>query len=137
VAHSGSIGPLLLAASGLQLQQAGRHLDQKTPVPQDVVHLAVGVAAGGQNDAQHRDLLQVFPEMTGAAREVGRRRGDGRGAGPMAGGLAGLRVGVWDRSALLFGSVLQRQGGGNRLVKNCRVPWGWWRESGAFSAAID
>jgi hypothetical protein len=74
VAHSGSIGPLQLAASGLQLPPTGRHLDQKAPVPQDVVHLAVGVAAGGQNDAQHRDLLQVFPGMTGAAREVGRRR---------------------------------------------------------------
>jgi hypothetical protein len=72
----------------MQLPPAGRHLDQKATVPQEVVHLTVGVAAGkgpegpalrritacGQDDAHHGDLLQVFPGMAGAAREVGGHR---------------------------------------------------------------
>ena len=69
------------------------------------MHLAVGVAAGKgpdvaalghvaarrQDDPHHGDLLQVFPGMAGAAREVGRhrsgdvpmleRQGIGRGVG--------------------------------------------------------
>ncbi len=79
---------LQLSPPGMQLPPAGRHLDQKAPVPQKVVHLTVGiaagkgpkatplqhVAAGGQDDAHHGDLLQVFPGVTLAAREVGRHR---------------------------------------------------------------
>jgi hypothetical protein len=77
VAHSGSIGP-----SGTT------PTPQSRSIPQDVVHLTVRVATrerpevtplwcittGSQDDAHHGDLLQVFPGMAGAAREVGRHR---------------------------------------------------------------
>ena len=72
----------------MQLPPTGWHLDQKAPVQQKVVHLTVVlaagkgpkatplglVAAGRQDDAHHGDLLQVFPGVTLAAREIGRHR---------------------------------------------------------------
>jgi len=105
---TGNTSPLQLAPASMQLPPAGRHLDQEAPIAQEVVHLAVGVAAGkgpevaplghvaagGQDDPHHGDLLQVFPGMAGAAREVGRhrsgdvpmleRQGIGRGVGMVA-----------------------------------------------------
>jgi hypothetical protein len=37
---------LQLSPPGMQLPPAGRHLDQKAPIAQEMVHLTVGVAAG-------------------------------------------------------------------------------------------
>jgi hypothetical protein len=69
-------------------RQLWGHLDLKAPDPEEVLHLAVGIAAGKrpkaapirlvatglQNDAHHGGLLQVFHGVTRAAIEVGRHR---------------------------------------------------------------
>jgi hypothetical protein len=41
---AGNISPLQLPPPGVQHPPAGGHLDQKAPIPQEVEHLAVGVA---------------------------------------------------------------------------------------------
>jgi hypothetical protein len=41
---AGNPSPLQLPPPGVEFPPAGRYLDQKTPIPQEVVHLAVGVA---------------------------------------------------------------------------------------------
>jgi hypothetical protein len=43
---AGNTGILQLSPPGVQLPPTGRHLDQKAPIPQKVMHLPVGITAG-------------------------------------------------------------------------------------------
>ena len=70
----------------MQFPPGGGHLDQEVLVPEVVVHITVGVAAGkgtdvsairrvaacGLHDAEHGDLLQIFFRVANAARDVSR-----------------------------------------------------------------
>ena len=102
--HRSGPQPQQLLPPRMQLPPGGGHLDQEALVAKVVIHLPVGIGAGigperstlrreapgGLEDAEHGDLLQVFPWVAGTARDVGRH-----GLGDVA--------------------VLQRQGIGSRV----------------------